>query len=690
MSKLITLVVVLAAFVLPVTAQTGTCGSCPFVGACPSTPISSGAMFEDHQCEDFSGQDWTGQTCGNCDFTFTDLTDFTAQGAFFAGTDFSVATAVGCNFSSSDLTGATAFSADFSDAFFWATDLSSAVFNDTDLTGASFWLATLTGADLATSTLIDLDCRDIDAQNSFWSAAGVTGDFTGADLAGAEFFLSSVSGTFDGATLTGMNAPSGSWAGVDFSQASVGGTNFSASNLAGCNFSGAGVGGVDFSGATLTGADLSGENLSGCDLSGANVRGVDFTGAAMNHFWSGSPPVFDCETIFDDTGCFDPLADGWDFAGPPCSTCGPCPCTGYCTQTLPFGAGPAEDHRCEDLSSLVNNNADLSAGLLTNVDLSGTSLRNSNLEEADFTGADLTLADLFGSFIADADFSEATMNGIDMEAVTSVPMGGEEIETGGLFKNAKMGGARLVVANLSNCKMIGADLQGAELTLANMTNVDATGANFTGATLSGANLTNATLKQADMTNTGMFGATVTNADFSSTNFTGALGLSTTNFATPPIYDCATDFTATGFDPIAAGWTELAGPIVDLGGGCGGGGTLTVSGLSLMGQPLTFDLTGADPVANDARLAFNFVDFYAPFGDCIWMVWQPSPAFRIDTDPVNGVDQVVLPLPCSNSLSGISVNAQWNVFPTTASPWVLPNFSLSNIVRFTLGGSRGAP
>ena len=688
MFKLILFAALSVVLALPGVAQTGTCGPCPFDGACPPTSLSGST---DHTCEDWSGAFIGGGGCFGCDFTNADLTNFSTTKGGFGGANFSSCTAIGASFLDSNLIGAIAFGTDFTNASFLGAEMEDFVGEQSNYNGATFWNADLTNASFALATgFNNVNMLNATAPGAFFSQASVSGDFTGANLSGANFFGASVSGTFAGTTMTNMEAPSGNWSGVNFSQATVAGTNFSAATMTGCNFSGASVGGVDFSGTVLTNASIRGENLSGVDLSGADLRGVDFTGTAMNHFWFGAPPVFDCNTIFDDTGCFDPLADGWSFSGAACSTCGPCPCTGYCTQTFPFGAGPSEDHRCEDLSGLVSNGSDLSGGLLTKVDLSGTNIEDSNLEEADFTGADLTLADLEGCFIASADFTDATMDNVNLEAVSAIPMGGAEIDGGGLFKSAKMGGARLVVANLTGSKMIGANLQGADLTLANMTNVDATGADFTGATLTAANLTNANFKQANMTNTGMNGANVTNANFSSANFTGAVGLSTTHFSVPPVYDCATDFTATGFDPIAAGWSELAGPIVDLGGGCGGGGTMTVSGLSLMGQPLTFDLTGADPVANDARLAFNFKDQYAPFGDCNWMVWQPSPAFRINTDPVNGVDQVVLPLPCSNSLSGISINAQWNVFPTTSSPWVISNWSLSNIVRFTMGGSRGAP
>lgn len=780
-------------------AQTGTCGPCPFPGACPPTfPLGAGPG-EDHSCEDHSGAslavvDLSGANLSYADFSGANiLVNSDLSGADLSHADLAFATFPGVILDGADLS-----SANLTGANLMFASLEGAVIRDST-TFAIQLLMDLTGADLTNSTILGVDrggffATNLEAPNTSWGgcdfgSSPVTGsNFSGATMNFCDFEDASPSGcTFDGASLrfaqfSGTNLGGSSFVGADltnavfftanpngadftdaicqadfpalnfgfpdssaiFTRADLTGANllgagltsssfvdatmtscfaefaefqdcdFAGADLTGavmgtaiiqnCSFDGATVGGVDFGDTDLSGSTFAGCDFTGVDLSGATLTGADFSSATnLAGLWSGTPPTFDCDTLLPEP--FDPLADGWSFTGTPCSTCGPCPWVGYCVQTLPFGLGSGEDHRCEDLAGLVNVGADLRLGLLPKADLTGTDLRDANLEEADFTGADLTLANLEGAFIAGADFTDATLIDADMEAVDAEPQGGEEIDAGGLFKNAMMGGARLVVANLANSKMIGADLQGANLTLANMTNVDATGANFTGATFfqatmtnitaQGANFTSTTLeqadltggnfRQADMTEAVFSNAIVSGANFSSADLSNAVGLQTTTFTENPIYDCATDFSGTGFDPVAEGWDELAGPIVDLGGGCGGGGTMTVSGLSLMGQPLTFDLTGADPVATDARLAFNFKNEFAPFGACVWMVWQPSPAFRIPTTPVNGVDQVVLPLPCSNSLSGITINAQWNVFPTTASPWVLPNFSLSNIVQFTMGG-----
>ena len=71
----------------------------------------------------------------------------------------------------------------------------------------------------------------------------------------------------------------------------------------------------------------------------------------------------------------------------------------------------------------------------------------------------------------------------------------------------------------------------------------------------------------------MFGANLADADLSGSdlfqaNLTGADLTSTTG---EPFYDLNTDFTGTGFDPVAAGWTFVPEP-----------GTALLMGLGLAG------------------------------------------------------------------------------------------------------------
>lgn len=153
-----------------------------------------------------------------------------------------------------------------------------------------------------------------------------------------------------------------------------------------------------------------------------------------------------------------------------------------------------------------------------------------------------------------------------------------------------------------------------------------------------------------------------------------------------VYDRVTPLTADGdvhafvYEAIGAG-----GPVSpNLFSECGGGGFMSLSGPVAIGSEVTFDLAGAAAEAITGRLAFNPADLFAPFGGCTWLVWHPSPGLRITTTPVAGSDSVTLTLPCDPGLVGGQINAQWMVIGTFASPWLIPNISLSNIIDFTLG------
>ena len=65
--------------------------------------------------------------------------------------------------------------------------------------------------------------------------------------------------------------------------------------------------------------------------------------------------------------------------------------------------------------------------------------------------------------------------------------------------------------------------------------------------LSNANLSNVDLSNADLEETNLSGAILA----------GAVGLSSTTDSA--CYDINTDFTGTGFDPVAAGWTFVPEP-----------------------------------------------------------------------------------------------------------------------------------
>jgi hypothetical protein len=118
-------------------------------------------------------------------------------------------------------------------------------------------------------------------------------------------------------------------------------------------------------------------------------------------------------------------------------------------------------------------------------------------------------------------------------------------------------GANLSNANLAAAYLQSADLSGATLSHANLTGAYLSQADLSNGNMSGANLLVARLDFADLNNTDLTGATLTGATFASAVLANATGLGT-SFG-PAFYDAGTDFTGTGFDPVAAGWILLAVP-----------------------------------------------------------------------------------------------------------------------------------
>ena len=121
-----------------------------------------------------------------------------------------------------------------------------------------------------------------------------------------------------------------------------------------------------------------------------------------------------------------------------------------------------------------------------------------------------------------------------------------------LQPGAYLGSANLAFANLTNANLYGAYLGSANLTDANLSN-----ANLDFASLYYANLTNANLYGASLGSANLSDANLSNANLSNADLYGALGLSNTTGT--PDYDALTNFTGTGFDPVAAGWNLVPEP-----------------------------------------------------------------------------------------------------------------------------------
>ncbi len=123
-------------------------------------------------------------------------------------------------------------------------------------------------------------------------------------------------------------------------------------------------------------------------------------------------------------------------------------------------------------------------------------------------------------------------------------------------------GAYLLAANLSNAYLSNANLSNADLDFANLSNANLTNANLIFARLDGAYLGSANLYGADLTGANLTGAIFEETFLDDANLTGAnlefsggLGTSTGS----AYYDALTNFTGTGFDPVAAGWNLVPEP-----------------------------------------------------------------------------------------------------------------------------------
>jgi hypothetical protein len=126
-----------------------------------------------------------------------------------------------------------------------------------------------------------------------------------------------------------------------------------------------------------------------------------------------------------------------------------------------------------------------------------------------------------------------------------------------------------------------------------------------------------------------------------------------------------------------------GPVTELGGGCGTGGTLTVAGPVAVGNPgLGFQLGGGDVFAVSAVLNIDPTPG-APLtcGPCA----AALPSILLPAAYAGGSASLSVPVPCHGSLVGVAVEAQWIVFPTLGSPCALfPNLSISNRKQLVIG------
>lgn len=87
-------------------------------------------------------------------------------------------------------------------------------------------------------------------------------------------------------------------------------------------------------------------------------------------------------------------------------------------------------------------------------------------------------------------------------------------------ESCDLGGAGLVMANLSGANLRGANLSGSNLSRANLSGADLSYANLSGASLYGANLSGAKMDGTDLTGTDLRDSYLANVDWGSTNLNG--------------------------------------------------------------------------------------------------------------------------------------------------------------------------
>lgn len=138
---------------------------------------------------------------------------------------------------------------------------------------------------------------------------------------------------------------------------------------------------------------------------------------------------------------------------------------------------------------------DFSRANLANVRLACTNLFGANFDRANLSDADLQRADLRGANFNGAELDRVSMEGADLRR-GAVIRPGDESPTG--REQSSFRYARLANANLSHCKLRGADFEGALLDRTDLRSADLRDASFAHAELKGVQLGGANLTDADM------------------------------------------------------------------------------------------------------------------------------------------------------------------------------------------------
>jgi hypothetical protein len=121
---------------------------------------------------------------------------------------------------------------------------------------------------------------------------------------------------------------------------------------------------------------------------------------------------------------------------------------------------------------------------------------------------------------------------------------------------------------------------------------------------------------------------------------------------------------------------------NLGGGCGSAGATTTNSPPAVGNG-GFQLRLLQPGPTAVFAVLNLTSSSAPplvCGACQWLPFEATIALPV-SQPLTVAP---VPIPCSSSLAGSTLDAQWTVWKPGTSPCALfPDFALSNILRLNL-------
>ncbi|CBN54403.1 MULTISPECIES: pentapeptide repeat-containing protein [Kamptonema] len=288
-------------------------------------------------------------------------------------------------------------------------------------------------------------------------------DFAGINLAGADLRTKNLANV----NLSNANLNKANLIGVSWQYVNLSGANLKGADMRDASF----PGGTNFSEANLCGVNLSNGNLQSAKLEKAKLRKASLRGARLEY-----------------ANFTEADLNGANLSG----------------AKLSIGTKFSDASLVQaNLSGLYLRKVDL-----RNTDLTNANLSNANLLEANFDGANLNGVELQGAIC-----NEATLFPIDFDPVKA---GAYLLVPYGSLQNAN-----ITDRDLTNIKLMGADLQGANLSSVRFSGSDLRDANLSGAKLQGVNLESTNLSRANLRQVNLSDAKLNSANLTTADLTEA-------------------------------------------------------------------------------------------------------------------------------------------------------------------------